>query len=168
MPSDMQSAQGRGRSRDRTAERVGLTRHTTRGGSSRALEERYKCMRCNCMCKGSCSGSVRVTHDVPHAGGSPCEVAASGRCRWQPLQGGQPVSQSVSRGKAAHVCGRKDVSKGGSRQPPRSPVVAQWHSCSNVEPTSGRPPNRVHTSVNGLSRRDPERPSRGAWSPLVT
>ena len=118
MPSDMQSAQGRGRSRDRTAERVGLTRHTTRGGSSRALEERYKCMRCNCMWKGSCSRSVRVTHDVPHAGGSPCEVAASGRCRWQPPQGGQSVSQSVSRGKAAHVCGRKDVSKGGSRQPP--------------------------------------------------
>ena len=97
--------------------------------------------------------------------------------RWQPVvdaggsrckEASQSVSQSVSRGKAAHVCGRKDVSKGGSRQPPRSPVVAQWHSCSNVEPTSGRPPNRVYTSVNGLSRRDPERPSRGAWSPLVT
>lgn len=158
MPSDMQSAQGRGCSRGRTAECVGLTRHTTRGGSSRALEERYKCMRCNCMWKGSCSGSVRVTHDVPHAGGSPCEVAASGRCRWQPPQGGQSVSQSGQSRPRMRTQGRLQRWQPAA---PRSPVVAQWHSCSNVGPKNGRAPSRVHTSVNGLSRCDPERPSRG-------
>ena len=158
MPSDMQSAQGRGRSRDRTAERVGLTRHTTRGGSSRALEERYKCMRCNCMCKGSCSGSVRVTHDVPHAGGSPCEVAASGRCRWQPPQGGQSVSQSGQSRPRMRAQGRLQRWQPAAPQIPSGSPVAQLFECTA---NNGRAPSRVHTSVNGLSRRDPERPSRG-------
>ena len=131
MPSDMRSAQGRGRSRDRTAERVGLTRHTTRGGSSRELEERYKCMRCTCMWKGSCSGSVRVAHDVPHAGGSPCEVAASGTCRWQPPQGGQSVSQSVSRGKPPTYADARTSPKvaAGSPQIPSGSPVAQLFEC---------------------------------------
>jgi hypothetical protein len=160
MPSDMQSAQGRGRSRDRTAERVGLTRHTTRGGSSRELEERYKCMRCTCMWKGSCSGSVRVAHDVPHAGGSPA--------RWQPVAhaGGsrrKEASQSVSQSVGASRPRMRTQGRLQRGQPaaPRSPGGAQWHSCSNVGPKNGRAPSRVHTSVNGLSRCDPERPSRG-------
>ena len=131
MPSDMQSAQGRGCSRGRTAECVGLTRHTIRGGSSRELEERYKCMRCTCMWKGSCSGSVRVAHDVPHAGGSPCEVAASGTCRWQPPQGGQSVSQSVSRGKPPTYADARTSPKvaAGSPQIPSGSPVAQLFEC---------------------------------------
>ena len=95
-------------------------------------------------------------------------------CRWQPLQGGsqwhmpvaaaarRPVSQSVSQsGQSRPRMRTQGRLQRWQPAAPRSPVVAQWHSCSNVGPKNGRAPSRVHTSVNGLSRCDPERPSRG-------
>jgi hypothetical protein len=88
--------------------------------------------------------------------------------RWQPVAhaGGsrrKEASQSVSQSVGASRPRMRTQGRLQRWQPaaPRSPVVAQWHSCSNVGPKNGRAPSRVHTSVNGLSRRDPERPSRG-------
>lgn len=61
----------------------------------------------------------------------PCKVAASGTCRWQPPQGGQSVSQSVSRGKPPTYADARTSPKvaAGSPQIPSGSPVAQLFEC---------------------------------------
>ena len=100
----------------------------------------------------------------------------SGRCRWQPLQGGQSVSQSVVSGRKAAATVRAGTTRRATGRLPAEraapPVrgraagpapgtaagrirpVAQWQSCSNVGPKGGKaPPVEPYTSAHGLSRR---------------
>ena len=94
----------------------------------------------------------------------------SGRGRWQPLQGGQSVSQSVVSGRKAAATVRAGTTRRATGRLPASSdtrwaagpapgtwlehvaagrirPVAQWQSCSNVGPKGGKAPRSSRIRV---------------------